>query len=45
MSSSELLVRINELVIQAAHEGCAEDAILDVVYDALNLVFGPPDEE
>jgi len=44
-STSELLARINELVIQAAHEGCTEDEILDVIYDGLDLVFGPPEEE
>jgi hypothetical protein len=44
-SAAELLARINELVIQAAHEGCTEDEILDTIYDGLDLVFGPPGEE
>jgi hypothetical protein len=42
---SELLARINELVIEAAHEGSSEDEILDAVYDGLDLVFGPPEED
>jgi hypothetical protein len=40
-----LLCRINELVIEAAHEGYTQDEIMDVVYNGLDLVFGPPDEE
>lgn len=44
-TNSELLTRINDLVIQAAHEGCAEEEILNAVYEGLDLVFGPPDEE
>jgi len=43
--SNDLLNKINELVIQAAAEGIPEEDILDAVYQGLELVLGPPEEE
>ena len=42
---SDILKRINELVIEAAHKGAPESQIMRSVYDGLDLVLGPPDED
>jgi len=43
--SEEILKRINELVIEAAHKDVPESKIMRAVYDGLDLVLGPPDDE
>ena len=42
--SEDLLKRINELVIEAAHHGLTEDDIQAAVDSALDLVLGPPSD-
>jgi len=42
---SDILKRINELVIEAAHRGVPESKIMRSVYEGLDLVLGPPEED
>ena len=42
--SEDLLKRINELVIEAAHHGLTEEDIQAAVDSALDLVLGPPSD-
>lgn len=41
----ELLRKINELVIEAAHNGISEELIISSVDDGLNLVLGEATED
>lgn len=43
--SADIIKRIEELVIEAAHKGISEDDIMAAVNDGLDLVLGPAEED
>lgn len=43
--SADLVKRIEELVIEAAHMGVSEDEIMRAVNDGLDLVLGPSEDD